>query len=259
MYHSILRTFVFSFCVLLVMSCGHGTKKGDAPIMVYSGAGLTDALMELRDSFELQYGQKVNLNLASSGTLARQIVSGGEPDIYISASRQWADYVDSLGYFYKGSLATIAVNELALIAPVNSSIGALEIDDALDVSKVLDGAYFAIGNPAHVPAGKYAKQTLDYYHKYEDLSGQLLLGKDVRAVLMMVELEEAQLGLVYATDALRSANVKLLSYVASDSHVPICYVGGLCSDKPMAKRFLFYIRSEKSRAIWQKYGFKKLM
>ena len=259
MCHSILRTLVFSFGVLLVISCGHGSKKGEAAIMVYSGAGLTDALTELRDSFERQCGQKVNLNLASSGTLARQIESGGEPDIYISASVRWADYIDSLGYFVNDSLATVAVNDLALIAPVNSPISGLEIDSALAISKVLDGAYFAIGNPAHVPAGKYAKQTLDYYHKYEDMNGQFLFGKDVRSVLMMVELEEAQLGLVYATDALRSAKVKLLSYVSSESHVPIRYVGGLCSDRIMAKQFLFYITSDESTVVWQKYGFKKDM
>lgn len=238
------------------VACGHGTKDGNSAIMVYSGAGLTDALTELRDSFELKTGQKVNLNLASSGTLARQIESGGESDIYISASVRWADYIDSLGYILKDSRAVVAVNDLALIAPVNSNLDSLLMDSSLDVMAVLEGRYFAIGNPAHVPAGKYAKQTLEFYDKYKVLDDQLLLGKDVRSVLMMVELEEAQLGLVYATDAYRSKKVKLLSYVANESHTPIAYVGGLTSDKPVAQKFLTYITSEESRVVWDKYGFK---
>lgn len=248
---------VVLFLAFGITSCGHKPDQSKDSLLVYVGASLTDVMTELRDSFEVKYEVKVHLNTASSGTLARQIEHGGDAGVYISASRRWAAYVDSLGYVVKDSLQAIAYNALVLIAPDDSKLMPLEIDSTLDLETMLGSNYFALGNPAHVPAGKYAKQALMYYHQYNALGAQLLLTKDIRSALMTVEMGEAAMGIVYATDAQKSKKVKVLGSFPATSHKVISYVACLLKEGKHEKAFYKYINAEETRWIWEKHGFKK--
>ncbi len=243
----------------LLPSCGSSASKKEAKkeIMVFSAASLTDVLAEIADSFEVKYNVEVKTNMASSGTLARQIEQGGKPDVYISASKKWANYVDSLGFFIKGYKTQIAKNELVLIAPKESSLSVDAINGDLDIIALLGDGRLSMGDPSHVPAGRYAKQSLTYYKWYDKLSDKMLPAKDVRSALMVVEMNEAPVGIVYRTDAEKSKKVKVLNTFPEESHKPIVYVGGVCSDAPIAKDFYKYLNSPETKAIWAKYGFKK--
>ncbi len=253
------KLFIYTavFASILGISCKPITKSNSkkTSIMVFSAASLTDVLSEIADSFEVKYNVKVKTNMASSGTLARQIEQGGKPDIYISASKKWANYVDSLGYILKDQKATIAKNHLVLIAPKNSSAEITSIDSTLEFISLLGKDRLSIGDPAHVPAGKYAKQSLEYFGWYKQLDGKILPAKDVRSALMVVEMEEAPIGIVYKTDALKSTKVKILNSFPEKSHKPIMYVSGVINDKQEAKDFFTYLQSDETKDIWEKYGF----
>ncbi len=226
-------------------------------LMVFAAASLTDVLSEMIDSFEVNHKVKIQTNMASSGTLARQIEQGGEPDIYISASKKWADYVDSLGYLVEGSKQTIAQNELVLVAPLSSPLEVGAIDSTLDFVSLIGSQRLSMGDPAHVPAGKYAQQALEYFGWQEQLEGRTLPAKDVRSALMVVEMEEAPLGIVYRTDAQKSQKVKILHAFPEASHSPIVYTGGICRQSEESTALFNYLQSEATRAIWEKYGFVK--
>jgi molybdate transport system substrate-binding protein len=261
------KLFALSFVAIFLFSCGTGTqKKTNAentnsealqPIMVFAAASLTDVISEIVDSFEVKYNVKVQINLASSGTHVRQIEQGGSPDVIISASNQLANYIDSMGYMVAGTKKIITKNELVLIAPGNSTIEIEAIDSNLDFLSLLATERLSMGDPSHVPAGKYAKQSLEYFGWYSKLEGKILPAKDVRSALMVVEMEEAPLGIVYRTDAQKSTKVKILGTFPEPSHKPIVYVGGICKDNSTAKAFFEYVNSDATKAIWAKYGFIK--
>jgi molybdate transport system substrate-binding protein len=263
-FSKIITALIF---IVLLCSCGKNNQKeatselkttpAKAPILVFAGAGITDVLAEIIDSFEVKYKVKVQTNLGSSGTLARQIEQGATPDIFISASKRWANYVDSLGYIIPGYKSVVSKNELVLIAPLNSPLKIQAIDSTLDFVSLLGKDRLSMGDPEHVPAGKYASESLKYYGWYSKLKGKMLLAKDVRSALMYVEMEEAPIGIVYLTDAERSKKVKILGLFPKASHKPIVYVAGLCKDNPSAKDFFNYLNSEETKAIWLKHGFKK--
>ncbi len=243
--------------LLASISCGHNQRTTDNSLLVYSGAGLTDVITELRDSFQVKYNVKVNLNLASSGTLARQIEHGAEPDVYISASMRWANYVSNLGYVVDSVVQEVCCNDIVLITPSDSKITPSDVDSSFNIAALLKGKYLAIGNPAHVPVGKYAKQSLDYYQQYDVLLPFLLMAKDTRSALMTVEMGEAALGIVYYTDALRSDKVKIVAMLPEKSHNKIRYVASLCKDEALSRSFLSYIGTEEIQWIWSKHGFNK--
>ena len=251
--------FITTVICLSIVSCSNSNQsKTDSKtksIMVFSAASLTDVLNEIVDSFEVKYAVKVKTNMASSGTLARQIEQGGQPDIYISASKKWANYVDSLGYIQQGFKSTIAKNHLVLIAPHSSIIQASSIDSTLDFISLVGKNRLSIGDPAHVPAGRYAKQSLEYYGWYSKLDDKILPAKDVRSALMVVEMEEAPMGIVYKTDALKSNKVKILNTFPENSHKPIMYVSGVINNNQIAKDFYKYLLADETKVIWEKYGF----
>jgi len=227
-----------------------------SPVMVFAAGSLTDVISEIVDSFEVKYNVKVQTNIASSGTLARQIEQGGEPDVYISASKRWADYVDSLGYFLPGTKTAIAYNELVAIVPLSSPLKMATIDSTLNFVSLLGKDHLSIGDPAHVPAGEYARQALKNYGWFDKLNGKTLPAKDVRSALMVVEMEEAPLGIVFRTDAQKSSKVKILNTFPEASHNPIVYTGGVCKDNNIAKQFFKYVKSDAAKSIWTKNGFK---
>lgn len=261
MKRNITLTISYIAILITITSCLGGTTKSaensQTSIMVFSAASLTDVLSEIIDSFEAKNPIKIRTNLASSGTLARQIAQGGSPDVYISASKKWADYVDSLGGFISGTKNQIVKNELVLIAPINSTQTVSAIDSSLDIFSMLKDNRLSIGDPLHVPAGKYAKQALTYYGWYKNIENNLLPAKDVRSALMVVEMGESPLGIVYKTDALKSKKVTILNSFPEKSHKPIVYVGGVSNDNQAAKQFFTYLKGDETVAIWEKHGFKK--
>lgn len=248
-----------TFCLLFC--CNYNEKTHDSAevesIMVFAAASLADVISEVADSFEIKYNVSVQVNLASSGVLARQIEQGSRADVYISASKRWADHVQSLGAFQNNSISFLAMNSLVLVAPKNSGIPVARIDSSFSVKRLLGMNRLSIGDPTHVPAGKYAKQSLEYFGWYKELENRLLPAKDVRSALMVVELGEAPLGIVYKTDALKSKKVDLLGDFPQYSHEPIVYVGGVCSTNSYAKLFLEYMSSENIKVTWERYGFLK--
>ncbi|GAF05630.1 molybdate ABC transporter substrate-binding protein [Saccharicrinis fermentans] len=249
--------------VVLIAAChSSNTRRTEASlknedfVMLYAGASLSNVLNEIIDAYQKRYGVRVQTNFASSGTLARQIKQVEAPDVFVSASKKWADYVDSLGVVQPGYTSIVASNRLVLIAPLNSTIKTSHIDSSLNILEALGEGRLAMGDPSHVPAGKYAKQALSYYGWYGELINHILPAKDVRSALMVVELGEAPLGVVYLTDAIESAKVKIVGAFPLVSHEPILFVASVCNDRPKAKEFYAFMQSEMCKPIWDRHGFK---
>ncbi len=225
--------------------------------MVFAAASLTDVMAEIVDSFEVSHKVKVKMNLASSGTLARQIEQGGAPMYLFQQANGGQIMWIVLSVAISGYKTEVAQNELVLVAPQSSNLKGITIDDSLNLISLLGSGRLSIGDPSHVPAGKYAKQALEYYGWYDQLKKKMLPAKDVRSALMVVEMGEAPVGIVYRTDALKSGKVKILDAFPEKSHQPIVYVAEVCANRKVAKDFYAYLNSGSTKAIWGKYGFKK--
>jgi len=257
------RTFI---CILtfgmltMISSCSRHKDRAahgeTSKLMVFAAVSLTDVLTALKDSFEAFYPVNVQLNLASSGTLARQIEQGGRADVYISASRKWASYIDRQGFIEKEYMREIARNELVLVAPSAMALKTGTIDSTLDLMTFLAGERLSMGDPAHVPAGRYARQALEYYG-WQGTTSRILPAKDVRSALMVVEMGEAPLGIVYRTDALKSKKVQILDTFPEKSHQPIVYMAGVCKLSAASIDFYAFLNAAENFPVWEKYGFKK--
>lgn len=233
------------YLLLLALVLGGCGKQAAAPaptpetgpVRVFAAASLTDVMEELKQD------QAVELNVASSSTLAKQIEAGAPFDIFISANVQWMDELESKGLIREGSRVTLVRNRLAVIRPIG---GAATLDKGF-------AGKLAVGDPSHVPAGIYAKQALDAM----GLSPQLLPAADVRAALRYVELGEAELGIVYLTDAKASDKVEVVSLIDAALHEPVEYPAALSREASEAGEKLFAdLQGDAARAVYEQNGFE---
>lgn len=227
-----------------------------AEVKVFAAASLTDALTELGQSYQkLTPGTSIKNSFASSATLAKQIENGASSDLFISADKDWADYLEKRNLLLGGSRKNLLANELVLIAPLGTSPKVV-MEKGFDFAKSFNGK-LCTGDPASVPVGKYVKQALDYFNWWQPIEGRLVGTEDVRTALVFVERGECPLGIVYSTDAKASKKVSLVASFPSASHLPIIYPAALTAKaSPDAQQFWNYLQSPAAAEVFKRYGFR---
>lgn len=228
-----------------------------ADLTISAAVSLKDALDAIAPVYRQQQPHvALHYNLGASGTLQQQIVQGAPVDVYISASPHQMDGLAKQGLLLAGTRRDLLRNTIVLIVPAEPT-GASLANGFADLSK--PGVKFvAIGEPATVPAGKYAQEVLTHFGLYDSLKPKFVLASDVRQVLMYVASGYADAGIVYATDAKTTSQVKVVTVAPEDSHAPVVYpVAVLANSKNAgaAKTFVGFLESAQAQDVFAKYGF----
>lgn len=228
------------------------------PVTVFGAASLTDALQAVGRSYAEHGGAPVRFSFASSSTLARQIEAGAPAQVFCSANQAWMDDVDKRGLVEPGTRVSPIGNSLVLIAPKAAHAGPATIDAKLDLLARL-GPYgrLALGDPAHVPAGIYARQALQALGLWAALQPRLAPADNVRAALALVARGEAPYGIVYGTDAAISDEVVVVGTFPAGSHPPITYPCAILAGQADAatRAFFGFLTGPDALAIFARFGF----
>lgn len=226
-------------------------------LTLFAAASTNDVVTEAARNFAQQTGISVKINPASSGSLARQIVSGAPADLFLSASPKWSDWLLEQKGVTPDSVRELMRNRLVLIAGKEVAVPAITFSPDYAFADAFTGR-LSIGDPAHVPAGKYAADALKFYGWDKALADRLLPAQDVRAAMLMVELGQCDLGIVYATDAALSQKVRTVDTFPEASHAPVIYTLSICQDTRSpaeAKAFWEYLQGKEAAALLRRYGF----
>src|SRR5690606_16324083 len=70
---------------------------GVPPLTVFAAASLKDALDEAAGAYAARSGQPVRVSYAASSALARQIAQRAPADVFVSADRDWMDWLQERG------------------------------------------------------------------------------------------------------------------------------------------------------------------
>ena len=223
-------------------------------ITVSAAISLKDALDEIGRLYQARHpGAKVAFNYGGSGTLQRQIEQGAPVDIFFSAAETQMDGLAAQGLLATDTRRDIVANTLVLIAPATSGM----VKDFPDLAR-LYVSVIALGEPGTVPAGMYARQTLEHMGLFAAVEKKIVYAKDVRAVLTYVETGNADAGLVYRTDALSSRKVRVVATAPADAHDPIVYPAAVLKNSKhaaAAREFMDFLAGREARAVFEKYGF----
>ena len=241
-----------------LLIAGLGFSVGaSAKVTVFAAASMTDALQQVATDYAKQNPKnEVVFSFASSSTLAKQVEEGAPADIFVSASNKWMKYLSEKDLTVKETEKVLVGNDLVLIAPAKSAVNSVDIAKGEWINQLKD-AYLSVGDPAHVPAGQYAEEALTKLNLWDQVKDKLARAKDVRAALALVERGESPLGIVYATDAKVSKEVKAIGVFPQDSYKPADYPVAILKDHNNAETqaFLKYLESPEAKKVFVDYGF----
>ena len=246
--------------VVIALALFFGTVVGgnaSDTVTVFAAASTTNAVTEIGNLFvERELGRFLP-SFAASSTLAKQIENGAPATVYVSANKAWMDYLAAKDLIDPASRYDLLGNRIVLVAPAESLLNNVDVGRDFRLKELLDGGYLAMGDPDHVPAGIYGKQALQALGVWDEIDDRVARQKDVRSALALVERGEVTLGVVYATDAIITKKVKVVGVFPENSHPPIVYPVAIVmgSETPAAVKFLEFLKSGKSRAVFEKYGF----
>lgn len=225
-----------------------------AELTVLAAASLTDALKEAAPAFAAASGHTLRFNFGASGALARQIREGTPADVFISADEARMDQLAKAGLLLADTRRDLLANTLVVIvaaegAPAVAALGDLR---APAIRRI------ALGDPATVPAGTYAKQHLEKVGLWTPLAEKFTPVDSVRAALAAVESGNVEAGFVYRTDALASKKVRVAVEIPSAEGPRIVYpVAALQESKQpdAARAFVAWLAGPEAQALFARQGF----
>ncbi|WP_305805120.1 molybdate ABC transporter substrate-binding protein [Stenotrophomonas sp. YIM B06876] len=223
-------------------------------LTVSAAASLGTAFTDIARAYEQQYpGTRVHLNTAASGALMQQIVHGAPVDVLATADEFTMDQASERGLVIAADRHVFIANTLVVVVPkavVQRPAGLAQL--ALPRIRTI-----ALGNPDSVPAGRYARGALEAAGLWSVLADKLITTQNVRQALDYVARGEVDAGFVYGSDA-RTLRERVTPAFRVPTTVPIHYpIAPVASSRQPqeARRFIAFVRSQRSRDILLGYGF----
>jgi molybdate transport system substrate-binding protein len=227
-------------------------------LTVFAAASLTDAMTDMSVKWASAGHPPLRLSFGSSSTLAHQIELGASANLFASADTKWMDYLAHHSLIVPETRKVLLGNDLILIVPKENAKHII-IKPGFDLLALLGpNGRLAVGNPAHVPVGLYARQALTTLGLWDQVAPRLAQAENVRSAVAMVEHGEAPAGIVYETDAAASNAVAIAGIFPTDTHYPISYPFAVVKtgDIPQARALVIYLGSPEVLAIFAGHGFK---
>ncbi|MDR2741170.1 MAG: molybdate ABC transporter substrate-binding protein [Treponema sp.] len=260
-----IRFLSFLFVLILLVSGGPSLlfaapQKEEAAhppvtILVAAAASLEYSFVrDLIPRFQARYPWiAVEGVYDSSGRLQTQIEAGLEADVFMSAAVKQMNDLTAKGLIAPDSVRPLLENKIVLIKTAGADIPVTGFETAPLVSII------ALGDPASVPAGQYAKEAFTSLGIWEAVSAKASFGTNVTEVLNWVGAGSAEAGVVYATDAAITDKVAVIAEApeGSLSQKVIYPVGRTAASAhpEEAELFIDFLASGEGLEVFRAYGF----
>jgi molybdate transport system substrate-binding protein len=238
--------------ILFALFCSAVEAKD---IVVFAASSLTDVMTKIATDFEKEHKVKIKFSFDASSRLAFQIEQGAKADLFFSADKEWNNALAKKGFTSEAQTRDLLSNNLVVITHKNQKF----IIKNLAALKDVQFKQLALAGD-NVPAGKYSFESLMKSGVYEHVKPKVVSADNVRNVLAWVAKDEADLGIVFSTDAKSSSDVKVLLQVPTDYHSLVIYPVSLIGKNPDpdAAKFFVYLQTPKVKNIFIDFGFKSV-
>lgn len=190
----------------------------------------------------------------SSGKLQTQIEEGLEADVFMSAATAQMDALNEEGLIQTDTIVNLLENKIVLIAPASGG------EDLNSFEDIVKAQSIALGDPASVPAGQYAREALTSLGLWDQIQDRVSFGTNVTEVLNQVAASSADAGIVYATDAASMPeDVRVIGEAPEGSLAePVIYpvaVVAASAHPEEARAFVDFLQTEEAMEVFESYGF----
>ena len=224
-------------------------------LTVSAATSLTQAFQALGQQFQAENPDiQIRFNFAASGVLLQQIIQGAPVDVFASADTETMDKAVNKGLVKEGESQIFTTNRLVLVTAASNRM--LEIKQLSDLKQPIIQR-IAMGLPASVPAGHYAREALETAGLWADIQGKIIGTQNVRQALDYVARGEVDVGFVYATD-LQAMDEKVRGLMYVPTTKPIRYPMAILAKgekQVAAMRFLNFLQSKAGQRELKKWGF----
>jgi molybdate transport system substrate-binding protein len=173
---------------------------------VAAAASLEEVLRDLLASYALQQPTvKVQAVFGASDELAAHILAGAPADLFLTADAGQLDRLEAADLIQKGTGQLLARTALAAITQQDRD---LAISRPAHLKRAECGR-IALPGPES-PAGRYTQAYLDSARLTDSLSQRAVWVENSRAVVAAVRARQADVGLVYASDAFQAEGCRIL-------------------------------------------------
>jgi molybdate transport system substrate-binding protein len=244
---------MFGCACLLAAAIAGAPLEG---LTVSAAISLTESLEAVARAYQAAGHGTVRFNFGGSNQLARQIVNGAPVDLFISADESQMDVAARAGAIDARTRIDLLGNRLEVLMPPGGP--PLE-----DVRALLRPAIrrIAVGDPAAVPAGVYARQYLQAAGLWDALQPKLVPVANVRAAVAAVENGSVDAAIAYETDAgalKRAASVLVISGAGAPRIVYPAAIVSATRNRAAAERFLSFLSGPDATAIFSRHKFSPL-
>lgn len=220
-----------------------GESSVSGELTVYAAASLSGAFDEIGAAFsEAHPDVQVSSVYDGSSTLVTQLLEGAPADVFASADEANMQKLEDAAV----DPTLFASNTLVIAVPAGNPGGVETIADLADVTTVLCAP--------EVPCGAASATLLSSAGVTVDAAS---LEQNVTAVLTKVAADEADAGLVYATDVVGRDDVEVIVPDGADevvNHYPIAALSE-ASNPVAAEAFVAFVLSDEGRRILADFGF----
>ena len=259
----------FAVCGLLVLSVflvsGRASAAEPAELVVFGAASMTETLTRIAELYkETEPNVKPTFNFDSSGTLKTQIEEGAVCDLFISASRRQMDQLDAasdknekkLDFVLEGTRVDLLENRVVLVVPEGNPAGVKDFKDVgTDAVRLV-----ALGND-DVPVGQYSREIFTSMGLWDGMQKKITFGSNVKEVAMQVREGAVDCGVVYATDAASAGLTVVAPAPEGTLKTPVVYPAAVIKSgkhPEAAKKFLEFLRTPESTAVFEAVGFSSV-
>jgi molybdate transport system substrate-binding protein len=226
-------------------------------LTIAAANSLKDVFRKVLPLFETQ-NREVNVRViyGPSKTLLKQIEQGAPVDVFLPSLPEEIDQLEERGLVAHDTRQVYARTSLVLITNTAfpAPIGSVQDLHSIPVR------HFAIGDPKTSAVGKDTVQFLKSSQLESRLKSQFIFGEHSRAVLDLVAKGEAELGVVYRTDAVAAKRVRIVDTVPANSHKPITYGAAVvwtAQNISGARDFVAFLLSAPIQDELKQFGFEQ--
>lgn len=237
-------------------SSNDSSSEESVTLSIAAAASLEKCYTEkLIPMFEEEHSNvKIEGTYDSSGKLQTQIEQGMEADVFMSAAAEQMDNLVDEDYISRDDVVDLLENKLVLIVPAENAN-----EDITSFETATKAETIAVGDPESVPAGQYAQEAFTNLNMWDDINSKASFGTNVTEVLNWVAKGSAECGVVYATDAASTDDVKVVAEAPQDAlKTPVIYpVASLknSKNKDMADEFVKFLQTDEALDVFKSYGF----
>lgn len=254
----LLRSLLFLGALTTSVWIAAPVQAAPESVTIAAANSLRDAFRKILPLFEA-HNKDINVRViyGPSQTLSKQIEEGAPIDVFLPSQVEEIDLLEKKGLVIQGTRRVYAGTSLVLITGTELPASIASIQD-LRTTQI---RYIAIGDPKTSSVGKVAAQYLKYSKLDSQLKSQLVYGEHSLTVLDLVAKGEADLGIVYRTDAVANKKIRILDEAPVDSHQPVHYgVAAVWTAKNIsaAGDFISFLGTPKIQALLQDHGFDRI-